>query len=1828
MKQLYPLRISITLRRLLFLTLFIISGQQALVAQYCPLVCNDKVNVSMPAEVCNRTLEPRDFLNNSNNCDPSLYEVILTHPFGTTNAYPNYVDRSHLGYTFVYSVKDPASGNSCWGYVTIEDKSGPPVPCKNATISCFQVNEINKVTNETEDACSGSASKVTLTTTWADYGCDSATVLGRVYRHIVATDAWGNASHCDDTLTIRKDVLDSVCCPSMVTLPCRLYALNGAKLLGSLKSTTSIPFLQVFNSKNYDLYQFSNNKNSPFYPTPELLLNIQGHGDPLVEFGVTDGRISGTKLLLDNVVVPNAFFQGGINPNSFAIHKDSLVVPAIKDSALDLNKTNTFIKINDDLDEINIFTEPNPNYCKPSSEKTLMYKYLGGLCKLVVNYNDEILPICGNGFKIRREWRITDWCTGQEKICVQYIVVEDKDAPNVVISGAPNAPGPISSVVTGLKDTVYYLRTVKPHDCNAQFTINKMNTWDCNEVTQSYQFIYKDPAHPGKVIALNETVGPQGKAISLPVGIHIGRMNFRDACWNTCNFPILALVQDITPPNPVCDEFTQVTLDPSTCWARVYAKDLDNGSRDNCCENLHFAIADMDSVEYYRKQYTDHIIKVCGWDDYYKRKTIHDFVVNEFLSVWLFKDYIDLTECGERQVVLRVFDNCKTYRYDPHITKLSEHKWYTLQMYGLIPPFVNIGQFTPEVINQIESVYNLSAKQALDTFKSSIKDREDCEELVTYKVLSVITVAVKQYLPSLLPLNPSNPNLQIIIDFIDDGLESLCIPEFKIKVNFDDLDQFLDDLGDDDFDAATASSGFVPFLASLCNSIYNDCMINILLDDKTLPVCEAPKDIYWYCDNAGGGGRDKKYEYAWKTCLDFSYTNNSGDNFTDFTCVDGTNAPYNQIECVKENNSADDILDPTGREFGYYGCASVSGHEEEHGAPQNPCDLNDYSLIKKKMEGWNVSNDVQIDEDLAQVYKGFSTWVPVYCHSWLCVDKWDAAGKIDAKSAFWSPELHNLGSTGPIAKAAQAGKEKFIVWDNCWIDTNYTVADNQYVDQCGNGWLQRTWTFKDKCTGTITCSQKIYTYHRSDFEVMFPQDLVLNCDANGGTSPDATGRPMIWDDECELVGVTYDDVRFDIIPDACYKIVRTWKLIDWCKYDPNAQYKYPDVIWDDRSVASADRPCVFTKLKDNGDGYMTYTQIIKIVDTAAPTTVKCKDTTVCINTGYGGAGAETDPMCTVPSYNSEPFAATDNCTPANLIEFRWELDVNNDGSVNVKSAAKRTNFKSTEVPGGLIVGVHKLYVISEDNCGQEDTASCLITVKDCKKPTPYCFNGIATVVMPTTQSVVVWAKDLDAGSYDNCTKKADLTFTFGSNGQASDTFSCADIVNGIEQQITVDIWVEDGTKNKDYCRTYILIQDGSGNACTDKAAVAGTIAGKVVTETTDPVENVLFEVKSNNAVLPAYQTDAKGSYAFTNLDMKKDYSIIPKRDDDPSNGISTIDLVLLQKHIQGIEPLNSAYKVIAADVDRSNDVSAVDLVELRKLILTIYDKLPNNTSWRFVPKSYIFNNITTPWGFPEKLDINSLSKDELNRDFVGVKVGDVNATAVAHSLLGAEARSGGQTLKFTTMERELKAGEEAVIEFTSENFKGIEGYQFSLAMKGLDLKSVQSGILKVSESNFGLTKLGQGYVTTSWNESKGITAGANDVLFSIKVKATKATTLSEALVINSKYTRAEAYNNSEALNVALEVGNKKSAAGYALYQNTPNPFKATTVIGYELAKSGAVTMRITDVTGKLVRMYNQDGVKGYNQFKVNRSDISGAGVLYYTIETKDFSATKKMIVVE
>ena len=114
--------------------------------------------------------------------------------------------------------------------------------------------------------------------------------------------------------------------------------------------------------------------------------------------------------------------------------------------------------------------------------------------------------------------------------------------------------------------------------------------------------------------------------------------------------------------------------------------------------------------------------------------------------------------------------------------------------------------------------------------------------------------------------------------------------------------------------------------------------------------------------------------------------------------------------------------------------------------------------------------------------------------------------------------------------------------------------------------------------------------------------------------------------------------------------------------------------------------------------------------------------------------------------------------------------------------------------------------------------------------------------------------------------------------------------------------------------------------------------------------------------MPDFKSTQDGSYSFTSVPMpgSDHISIKAIRDDNPMNGVSTLDLVLIQKHILGTEALKSPYKMIAADVDNNNDITVLDLLELRKLILGIYDKLPNNSSWKFIPHSYKFPDPNSP----------------------------------------------------------------------------------------------------------------------------------------------------------------------------------------------------------------------------------------------------------------------------
>jgi hypothetical protein len=306
--------------------------------------------------------------------------------------------------------------------------------------------------------------------------------------------------------------------------------------------------------------------------------------------------------------------------------------------------------------------------------------------------------------------------------------------------------------------------------------------------------------------------------------------------------------------------------------------------------------------------------------------------------------------------------------------------------------------------------------------------------------------------------------------------------------------------------------------------------------------------------------------------------------------------------------------------------------------------------------------------------------------------------------------------------------------------------------------------------------------------------------------------------------------------------------------------------------------------------------------------------------------------------------------------------------------------------------------------------------------------------------------------------------------------------------------------------------------------------------------------------------------------------------------------------------------MIAADINNDEQVSSVDLVELRKLILGIYSELPNNGSWRFVDASQTVD-VANAWPFTEMLEISVLENDMMSEDYVGVKVGDINGNADANFTGGPSTENRSSNVEFVL--EDLGNGQVAVK--AGSNFNDIHGYQFTMQMNGT-VTNVEAGALEVSADNFGV--LGNGVVTTSYASAAAQSVTAGEVLFTMNV------TGGSDVAMVAGITSAEAYQGEslEVLNVNLRDAN--GSAEYSLAQNEPNPFGSRTQIAFTLGKAGAATVTVYDVTGKVLVVKRGNYDRGANVVTIDKAEVGTSGVLYYQLESGDFTATKKMIVIE
>ena len=85
---------------------------------------------------------------------------------------------------------------------------------------------------------------------------------------------------------------------------------------------------------------------------------------------------------------------------------------------------------------------------------------------------------------------------------------------------------------------------------------------------------------------------------------------------------------------------------------------------------------------------------------------------------------------------------------------------------------------------------------------------------------------------------------------------------------------------------------------------------------------------------------------------------------------------------------------------------------------------------------------------------------------------------------------------------------------------------------------------------------------------------------------------------------------------------------------------------------------------------------------------------------------------------------------------------------------------------------------------------------------------------------------------------------------------------------------------------------------------------------------------------------------------------------------------------------------------------------------------------------------------------------------------------------------------------------------------------------------------------------------------------------------------------------------------------------FYLDQNYPNPFNPVTKIRYDIPNSGNVSLKIYDNIGREVKtLVNEFKDAGYYTVEFNGSNFA-SGIYYYKLETSNFTATKKMILLK
>ena len=522
----------------------------------------------------------------------------------------------------------------------------------------------------------------------------------------------------------------------------------------------------------------------------------------------------------------------------------------------------------------------------------------------------------------------------------------------------------------------------------------------------------------------------------------------------------------------------------------------------------------------------------------------------------------------------------------------------------------------------------------------------------------------------------------------------------------------------------------------------------------------------------------------------------------------------------------------------------------------------------------------------------------------------------------------------------------------------------------------------------------------------------------------------------------------------------------------------------------------------------------------------------------------------------------------------------------------------------------------QDTCGTSVTANSTLTVVDELTP-PVFLNCPIDVTIFLDDTDCSGEFTFDTPRAEDCTdERVEIKQILPSIGEEILT-SGSDFPVG---ETLLQFTATDQCNNVSRCEFTITVVDDASCSSTGLS-----ISGNVLDASGNNLEGAVLLIDTNGGEFPKLQvSDARGDYSFRFLPPRQNFSIDLSIEDSFVNGISGLDLLLIRNHILGLNTFTTPLNVIAADANNDQSLSALDIVVLQRLLIGIVDTLPGGIAWKFVETSEIENSTLVPYPRINRFIYTDL-RESLMQDFIGVKTGDVNASASAPELGSELMTETRESVSLRANDRLVLTGKKYIVEFTVDKDLDIEGFQLSLDVADVHIAHIDSDLFNISEHDYHLSDDELKLVGLNRiNSSKG-------GFVRLHLEPLSTGMLSDLIRPSADSYPSEIYSpdgDHFLIKHLAIIFDREESTGLQVYQNHPNPYSEETSISFELSSDEEVEIEVFNYSGRVLYQVIDQYSAGKHSVSISANDLDMTGLLYYRVSTAEDESVMRMVLLK